>query len=1145
MSRQRYQIFFDVTGRRFFLVNLSLIISLAALSLLIAVFVMSSFTSPALPSVGLRLEHQYLPVKNGNPLWPTVDQPKVNLANARAGSDHKPSDTTRFGFFVNWDDNSFISLRNNARSLDILVPEWVHLTSEQGDIALDDERRQKDVSFWIAANQPRLRVMPLINNFDPQTGNWLGEAAGRLLRSPEARARFVQNLNAYLADGTYPGVVLDFKDVPEDSQPYLVDLIRELKAQTAGAKLKVLSVLPAYEDPANYLQLVDVVDQLILLAYDQNWSEESSGPLAGQGWFEELLDKRFESAAGEKLVVAIGSYAADRTRSGLGKTISVRAAWDILGDSGIALKFDKNALNPYFSYRDGAGGERHEVWMLDGVTVFNQIAAALSLNPGGIALWRLGTEDPTAWHSFAKGRGPNREALDRMRQLDPGDAVSYKGEGEVLKFTDKASEGRREITHLPKYNLIVDESVPLVPHTMTISRWGLNRGKIIALTFDDGPSREFTPAILDILKQKNVKGSFFVIGAAAVLEPRILERMYKEGHDIGNHTFTHPNLSRSPNVRLELELNATQRVLESKLGIRSVLFRPPFAKDMEPETRGQARTLLESAALGYIAIGQKIDPLDWGLPGAEKIVQKTVEYARSRRGNVVLLHDGGGDRSQTIEALPKIIDQLRAEGFEFVSLHELLGLQRGDLMPQLHKPNDYVPYVNELGFSLANSLTYSLNVLFIIGITLGVARLLAVTLAACWQARLRKPHAPENRPLPEFAVIVPAYNEERVIAECVHSILKSNLRNFEVVVVDDGSTDATVAIVREEFANEPRVRLFTKRNGGKASALNHAIRLTSAEVVVCIDADTRMAPDALEKLLGHFHDPQIGAVAGVAIVGNKTNLLSRFQALEYLTSQNLDRRAFELFNGISVVPGAIGAWRRRAITEVGLYDTNTFAEDADLTLKVERANWRVINESDAFAVTEAPDTLREFSKQRFRWMFGTLQVAFKHSGVYFQKGAWGLKLFTMPNIVIFQYLFTLISPVMDILLIAALGADAWSHVHHDTVGLSDNTIEILMYWLGFQTIELVSAGLALALHGDRRAWRLLPLIILQRFCYRQLIYWIAIQTFFAALSGSLQKWGKPKRLGLSDIQATIAQATPILTSAAKGNPIWRRQPLGS
>ena len=972
-----------------------------------------------------------------------------------------------------------------------------------------------------------LQVLPVVNNFDPQSDTWEGKAAGRLLQSTEARARLIRNLKNYLAKGGYAGVVIDFKEIPAADQHLMVDFLTELKAVLAPDRRQVLSVLPAYESPAHFEALVDAVDRLILLAYDQHAAQESPGPLASQVWFEEVLDARFAKVDGNKLIVAIGSYATDWGDAEQGKTISIRETWELLHRSKSRLIFDEAALNPTFAYSDKQRSAAHTVWMLDGVTMYNQIAAALAMNPGGLAVWRLGTEDPTIWASFGKGQAPNDAALEGLKELDPGTMVTYTGKGEVLRFNNLARTGRREITHLPKHNLITDQSIASIPQPMMISRHGFSREKVVALTFDDGPSRFYTPPILDILKKKGAKGSFFVLGSSAALEPEILKRVYAEGHDIGNHTFTHPDLSEIPDAQLDLELNATQRVLESKLGIRSALFRPPFVKDIEPQTQQQARTLQASAALGYITIGQRIDPLDWGRPGVDEIVQRTVSYATRQGGNVVLLHDGGGDRTQTIAALPRIIDELRAKGFRFVTLHELLGLQRNDLMPTIADSGNVIPYVNDIGFSLVRSFNSFLKVLFVTGIVLGIGRLLVIAFVAFRQSRRERARPPGSSRLPRFAVILPAHNEERVIVDSIESLLQSETGGFEIIVVDDGSTDDTCAVVRRAFAHEPRVRLLTKRNGGKSSALNHAIRLTDAEIVVCIDADTRLAPDALAQLLPHFADKKVGAVAGVVTVGNHTTMLSRFQALEYLTAQAMDRRAFEIVNGIAVVPGAIGAWRRSAIMDAGLYASDTSAEDADLTFKLERAGWLVRNEPTAIAVTEAPETVREFNKQRFRWMFGMIQVAFKHRGIYLKRGAWGLKLFTIPNIVIFQFLFTLFSPIMDVLLVAAFASDGWSYAHHGGDMLSARTVQILAYWGVFQILELAFAAVALWLHGEKSNWRLLHLTVLQRFWYRQLIFWIALRALFAVLCGQFTAWGRAKRLGLPTVVPARPQPAPV------------------
>lgn len=1134
MSVRNNQIFFDATGRRSPLVFGLLTTILISIGALVTVFLISVVSSPALPSVRLDLERQYLSVLAVAHHKTSKIEPKIDLAHARSRVDKATSGTPRYAFYVNWDKNSFLSLRASARHLDGLMPEWLHISGEDGEVELDDERDQQTVNAWISINAPHLQVFPVVNNFNPLANTWEGPAAGRLLKSPPARARLVRNLKNYVMKGGYAGIVVDFKQIPVAEQYLMVELLKKLKAVLAPEQRQVLSVLPAYENPAHFEHLVDAADRLILLAYDQNAAHESPGPLASQVWFEAILAERFTSTYGDKLIVAIGSYAIDWQNARHGKVISVRETWDLLHRSNARLAFDGTALNPTFAYSNEQQNAVHTVWMLDGVTMYNQVAAALAMNPAGLAVWRLGTEDPTIWASFAKGHAPDETALEGLKYLDPGTMVTYTGKGEVLKFNNLARTGQREITHLPQHNLITDQSIASVPQPMMISRHGFSSEKVIALTFDDGPSRRYTPPILDILKEKGAKASFFVLGSSAALEPEILKRVYAEGHDIGNHTFTHPDLSEIPSAQLDLELNATQRVLEAKLGIRTVLFRPPFVKDIEPETHSQARTLQASAALGYITIGQRIDPLDWGRPGVDEIVRRTVSYAAKQSGNVVLLHDGGGDRTQTIAALPRIIDELRVQGFRFVTLHELLGLQRHDLMPTISDSGNVVPYVNDIGFSLVRSFNGFLKVLFVTGILLGIGRLLVIAFVAIRQSRRERRRGPAlvSSPLPRFAVILPAHNEERVIVDSIESLLRSETEGFEIIVVDDGSTDDTSGIVRRTFAHEPRVRLLTKRNGGKSSALNHAIRLTSVEVVVCIDADTRLAPDALSRLLPHFADAKVGAIAGVVTVGNHTTMLSRFQALEYLTAQAMDRRAFEIVNGIPVVPGAIGAWRRSAIVDAGLFTSDTSAEDADLTFKLERSGWLVRNEPKALAVTEAPEKVREFNKQRFRWMFGMLQVAFKHRGVYLQRGAWGLKLFTTPNIVVFQFLLTLFSPVMDALLIATLIADGWSYAHQGGDMLSTRTVEILAYWGVFQFVELAFAAVALWLHGDKSNWRLLHLTILQRFCYRQLIFWIALRALSAILCGKFTGWGRVTRLGLPTIAPAHRPAPrPFLEAA--------------
>ena len=312
------------------------------------------------------------------------------------------------------------------------------------------------------------------------------------------------------------------------------------------------------------------------------------------------------------------------------------------------------------------------------------------------------------------------------------------------------------------------------------------------------------------------------------------------------------------------------------------------------------------------------------------------------------------------------------------------------------------------------------------------------------------------------------------------------------------------------------MNVLSKQNGGKWAALNYGLAHTDAEVVIILDADTQFEPDALRWLVRHFVDPEVAAVAGAAIVGNQINLITRFQALEYVINQNLDRRALEVVNGITVVPGAIGAWRRSTLLAVGGFLPDTLAEDAEATVRLARRDWKVLYEPRAGARTEAPETIASFMKQRLRWMFGTLQVAFKNLPAVWRVRPIGLGLFGLPNIIVFQFVFTLIAPAMDIMVVWSLISAINNYLSGppDAVLLSPALHTVAAYWLYFQILELVTAALAIALERkSRHMWRLLPLLVLQRFCYRQLLYVTALRAALAALKGHMLGWNKLIRTG--------------------------------
>jgi cellulose synthase/poly-beta-1,6-N-acetylglucosamine synthase-like glycosyltransferase/peptidoglycan/xylan/chitin deacetylase (PgdA/CDA1 family)/spore germination protein YaaH len=1112
-------VFFDANGRRRYVVAAVFwSVAIPAVALL-ACLLASSIFGPVLSSIELVGAPRALRGAVAAPV--SVHEPAVDPAHRRSPAASTAAATLRYGHFVNWDENSFSSLKRNAGALDVLVAEWLRL-GDDGALVIDNPQKEQIVRRWVAASAADLRIYPLVNNYDMEQQRWDGERAARMLASEAARSHFARALLIYAREGGHRGLVVDLEAIPPAAMGAYTAFVEDLASLLHSAGLQLIVSAPASDPSYDYARVAAASDGLILMTYDEHGEAGGAGPLAGQGWFEARLDERFKAIGAAKLIVGIGSYGYDWTGRGNAQEISVQEAWELLEASGAMLSFDRASLNPTFTYVDDGEGRQHQVWYLDGVTAYNQIAAALAMKPAGLALWRLGTEEPSVWATFGRGRMPDRAAREALTTLRSGYDLLYKGKGEVLSVSGESGTGARALSFDADHNLVTDQWIHAFAKSTTVSRWGARGDKVIALTFDDGPDPLYTPQVLDILAHKDVKATFFLLGSAGAVNRDLVRRIYAEGHDIGNHTFTHVNVGEASANHLRLELNATQRLFEATIGVQTKLFRPPYARDLEPQTIDAADVLKLAASMGYLTIGMSIDPKDWARPIPEQIVASTLEGAHKGKGNVVLLHDAGGVRTATVLALPQMIDRLRADGFRFVTIHELLDLPREAVMPRVRSEDALVARLNHAGFMLYSGMNSLIDFLFKLGLVLGTVRLVWVALFALVHWRRERRRRADTWTPRSVCVVIPAFNEGAVIAKSIRALLASRLEDFRILVVDDGSTDRTAAIVRRSFAGERRVEVVTKPNGGKWSALNTALGHTDAEIVVTIDADTVLEPDALPLLVRHFADPRVAAVAGAPVVGNRVNLLTRLQALEYAINQNLDRRALEVVNGITVVPGAVGAWRREALVGIGGFASDTLAEDADATVRLELAGFKVLSEPRAVAHTEAPQTVRAFLKQRMRWMFGTMQVAYKNRAVMWRGKPSGIGLLGLPNVIVFQFLFTLIAPVMDLMLVWTAVAAVNSYTLQIDGTASSTLWTVATYWLYFQLIELAGSALAIALEGRRYLWRLLPLVLIQRFCYRQLLYVTAIRVAVAALKGRMLGWDKLMRTGAVALQPRLS-----------------------
>jgi cellulose synthase/poly-beta-1,6-N-acetylglucosamine synthase-like glycosyltransferase len=484
------------------------------------------------------------------------------------------------------------------------------------------------------------------------------------------------------------------------------------------------------------------------------------------------------------------------------------------------------------------------------------------------------------------------------------------------------------------------------------------------------------------------------------------------------------------------------------------------------------------------------------------------------------MHDGGGNRERTVLALPLIIDGARARGYEFVPVYELIGKTKAEVMPPLPRNQRWSARLNWVGFGLFSATMTGITLIFFLGDILMTGRLISVGVLAIYDRICSHVQGtPEQIASyhPQVAVLIPAYNEEKVIERTVQGALDSDYPDLCVIVIDDGSKDRTLEITRRAFAAEEsdgRVLILSRPNGGKAEALNFGLQhIGDAKIFVGIDADTIIAPDAIARLVPHFLNPRVAAVAGNAKVGNRVNLWTRWQALEYITSQNFERRALNTMGAVSVVPGAIGAWRVDMVREAGGYHVDTVAEDADLTMALLRNGYRVEYEDQALAFTEAPTTANALMRQRFRWSFGILQSIFKHRGVFARKGALGFV--ALPNILIFQILLPLVSPLIDLMFaVGVIWYFIQKYFHPESTDPASFQ-RLLIFFGVFLVIDFVASSIAFAL--ERRqpearedAW-LLSQVWLQRFAYRQVFSLVLFRTLKRAIQGLPFAWDKLDR----------------------------------
>ncbi|MBY6140492.1 glycosyltransferase [Leisingera daeponensis] len=1007
-----------------------------------------------------------------------------------------------FGHVPVSSEEAFLSLDDSCGQIGVIVPEWISIVEEKGRPAVSviskDTRIAVEEYIARAALRPQLLPVILLGEAR-QKGDFLDSLA-----DTERAEALAADMAAAVAALNAQGACLDLTGLSSEVFRRLKPLMSSFSNAFRSRGLKACTILTGQQSHWKKADLIDLFDQIILKLFRQPWVETVPGPLAPYSWIEDLSAEAVQAVGADKLVVALGNFSVEWT-SGLSKPeiLSYAEAMQRVSSSGAKLRFSAKAHNSFSRYRDAQGRQR-KIWMLDAASAHNQLLRLKELGIANFAVWSLGTEDPGIW-KVLQHQDASKDVLGaELRVVELNNFVDYKGEGAFIRIDQRASAGARQLSFEAGTGLVRNQTYSLLPKPYSIELHGKPDRRKVVLTFDDGPHETYTKEILDILQEEKVPGAFFVVGTSVMDSPDLVRRMVDEGHEVGAHSFSHPRMDQISQTRVDLEFSLLDKILAGSVGRKTLLYREPFQRSGGPISAERVASLEAAEARGFTIAGMEIVPKDWEGWDSAEIANFVIDQVEQGSGNVILLHDGGQDRAATVDAVRPIIRSLRAKGYEFTTLADLLGTNRAALMPVAEGGS---PAFDRVSFSIVWMAQQAVVVVFWTVLAIGIVRSAGILIMALSNRRERFTTLQRQ---PKVAVVIPAHNEAKVIAQSIESVRASGYKNLEVIVVDDGSTDDTLIEVLK-FGHKSEVHLISQPNQGKWSALNRAILSTDAEFVVCIDADTQICKDAITYLVRHFADSKTGAVAGKIIAGNRVNLLTRLQAFEYATSQNVERKAFDLINGILVVPGAIGAWRVEALKKAGLFSEETLTEDADLTIQVNRAGYKIVFEPKAKAFTEVPEKLGQLMKQRLRWSFGMFQSAWKHKRAIIERRSVGLV--SISDMFVFGYVFPLLAPIADlfvILMLYKLVAGGWA----GEVGGSQHLQPMHYLWayLALPALELLIAAIAIAFDKDESNWCLL-LFPLQRVVYRPLMYFSVIRSVLRAVTGRLTSWGSIKRQG--------------------------------
>ena len=651
-----------------------------------------------------------------------------------------------------------------------------------------------------------------------------------------------------------------------------------------------------------------------------------------------------------------------------------------------------------------------------------------------------------------------------------------------------------------------DEATQIGTRPYALDWYGYPAAHQLVLTFDDGPDPRNTPKILDILGRAHVRATFFVVGQNVARNSAIVNREIREGHVVGNHTLTHASAGHGSVLDRE-ELIADDRIIRAVAGYETRLFRMPYA---DPDDN--PLVVLEAQQLGYVAVDLDLDTHDWQYTPGQNVPLPKLDG----KGHVVLLHDGGADRAATIRLLPQLIAEAKAAGYTFTTVAALV-------------PAEYVP--RHVTPSVADRFTwYSAWVILVLPADLitwlfwfGVGSVTLMSLNYLVLALVNQ-HRQSRRAWPQvpgtpvlMTVVLPAYNEEKVLVKTLTALARTEYPRFEVVAVDDGSSDGTWGVLTDFASVWPRLRVFRQEtNGGKAAAMNYAVARARGEVIVTLDGDTVFEPQTVGKLARHFADPRVGVVAGQVKVGNRRNLLTAWQSLEYISGIGVTRMAEGLVGAITIAPGACAAWRKRAVVEAGGYSSLVLADDCDLTLSMQRLGYKVMLDNEAVSWTEAPMTVRALARQRLRWTFGLLQAYRKHRGMVLRPRYGVLGMVVLPYALLSVVVPLVFMPLTYLAAALVLASGRWQPV--------------ALFAAFIMGVHLVISIVAVRMVRER-LWHLL-LIPVYRLIYEPLRVYVLYRSLLMVAKGKAVGWFRVPRT--NTVKGALGRAFPAVRAPGAG-----------